>query len=353
MTGVQQQVVRIDKFLTKEMMESLMTEEEIQALRTNQCVEVVIQGSNTEMLSIEDLEARWLQQNDSGERVCVPSTDILEWKAKCPLSQTTADIAASMKSQYMALWKEGEDKIVEQEPLINQELLKFSESKDAKACSIKIAEVITDAVILAADSKDKKTKKGSPVKEKLRRETEKVLVETPEHLHMTELLKVFKNILNEGINNRLTKQKEWGMFINRRGQIGENKAMAAMNNAVRNFGGISVLGMKTFSYLQQFLESLNINLTYKNTTNEAGQVVFHEVEHDGILTWMEEDAVVLNVIQSKTNQLRYLDEASQDERTQAAVKHGVEALKQVWKDFKIFKEIFLDFSSEELHKIRY
>ena len=83
-----------------------MTEEEIQALRTNQCVEVVIQGSNTEMLSIEDLEARWLQQNDSGERVCVPSTDILEWKAKCPLSQTTADIAASMKSQYMALWKE-------------------------------------------------------------------------------------------------------------------------------------------------------------------------------------------------------------------------------------------------------
>ena len=149
------------------------------------------------------------------------------------------------------------------------------------------------------------------------------------------------------------KQKEWGMFINRRGQIGENKAMAAMNNAVRNFGGISVLGMKTFSYLQQFLESLNINLTYKNTTNEAGQVVFHEVEHDGILTWMEEDAVVLNVIQSKTNQLRYLDEASQDERTQAAVKHGVEALKQVWKDFKTFKEIFLDLSSEELHKIRY
>ena len=123
MTGVQQQVVRIDKFLTKDMMESLMTEEEIQALRTNQCVEVVIQGSNTEKLSIEDLEARWLQQNDSGERGCVPSTDILEWKAKCPLSQTTADIAASMKSQYMALWKEGEDKIVEQAPLINQENL--------------------------------------------------------------------------------------------------------------------------------------------------------------------------------------------------------------------------------------
>ena len=170
---------------------------------------------------------------------------------------------------------------------------------------------------------------------------------------MTELLKVFKNILKEGINNRLMKRKEWGMFINRRGQIGENKTMAAMNNAVRNFGGISVLGMKTFSYLQQFLESLNINLTYKNTTNEAGQVVFHEVEHDGILTWMEEDLLVLNVIQSKTNQLRYLDEASQDERSQAAVKHGVEALKQVWKDFKTFKEIFFDFSSEELHKIRY
>ena len=74
-----------------------MTEEDIHALRTNQCVEVVIQGSNTEMLSIEDLETRWLQQNDSGERVCVPSTDILEWKAKCPLSQTGHVILSSLK----------------------------------------------------------------------------------------------------------------------------------------------------------------------------------------------------------------------------------------------------------------
>ena len=56
MAGVQQQVARIDKFLAKEMLESPKSEEEIQTMRTNQCVEVTIQGSNTVLMSIEEQE---------------------------------------------------------------------------------------------------------------------------------------------------------------------------------------------------------------------------------------------------------------------------------------------------------
>ena len=144
MAGVQQQVARIEKFLAKEMLESLKTEEEIQALRTNKCVEVSVQGSNTELLSIEGIEARWSQQNETSERVVVPSTDILEWKANCPLSQTTADIAESMKSQYESLFKEGEDKIIQKEQLICQELEKFNENpEDPEGCANNIAELVT------------------------------------------------------------------------------------------------------------------------------------------------------------------------------------------------------------------
>ena len=357
MTGVQQQVARIDKFLTKEMMINKKTKEEIQALRSNQCIEVAIQGTNTELFSIEGLEAHWLQkQNNTRERVCVPSTDILEWKAKCPLSQTTADIAASMKNQYMSLFDDGLKKLIENESLIDQELKNFNDHKDAKGSANKITEIVSHAVILATENKNKKKKDAqneNSVTKKLKREIEAVLLDMSSNEHEAELFKVFKNILHEGINNKLKQQKEWGLFINRRGQIGENKTMAAMNNAVKYFGGFSVLGMKTYSYLQQFLESLNINLTYRNTMNDAGNVLFHEVEHDGVLTWMEEEELVLNMIQSKTNQLQYLDVASQEERRQAAVKHGVEALKQVAKDFLTFKEIFLDISINLMKKIRY
>ena len=173
MAGVQQQVARIDKFLAKEMLESPKSEEEIQTMRTNQCVEVTIQGSNTVVMSIEDIEARWLQQNATSERVVVPSTDILEWKANCPLSQTTADIAASMKSQYESLFKEAEDKIKEKDQFICQELENFNENpEDPEGSARAIAEIVSDAVIVSQENKGKKTKKASkpsPVVEKLKR----------------------------------------------------------------------------------------------------------------------------------------------------------------------------------------
>jgi len=150
MAGVQQQVARIDKFLAKEMLESPKSEEEIQTKCTNQCVEVTIQGSTTEQLSIEDIEARWLQQNATSERVVVPSTDILEWKANCPLSQITADIAASMKSQYESLFKKAEDKIKEKDQLICQELENFNENpEDPEGSASAIAEIVSDAFIVS------------------------------------------------------------------------------------------------------------------------------------------------------------------------------------------------------------
>jgi len=198
--------------------------------------------------------------------------------------------------------------------------------------------------------KTKKASKPSPVLEKLKRGTKEVLVESQVSEQKKGLLAVLKNILHEGINISLKNKKEYGHFINRRGQIGENKTMAAMNIAVNGFRGITATGLKTFSYLQHFLESLDIDLTYKNTTNAAGKIEFHEVEHDGILTFLDEDVLVLNVIQSKTSQLRYLEDASQEERRQAAISHAVEALKQLFKDFITFKQIFLDIN---MNKIRF
>merc|ERR1719312_114628 len=107
-------------------------------------------------MSIEDIEARWLQQNAISERVVVPSTDILEWKSNCPLSQTTADIAASMKSQYESFFKEAEDKIKEKDQFICQELENFNENpEDPEGSARAIAEIFSDAVIVLQKKKVK------------------------------------------------------------------------------------------------------------------------------------------------------------------------------------------------------
>ena len=79
---------------------------------------------------------------------------------------------------------------------------------------------------------------------------------------------------------------------------------------------------------------------------------FHEVEHDGVITFIEKDCLTVNMVQSKTNQLRYLEEANQDERRQAAHDHCTEALKQVHKDMITFKELFPDITTQMMDKIR-
>ena len=84
--------------------------------------------------------------------------------------------------------------------------------------------------------------------------------------------------------------------------MGENKVAMAMNQVMEEFGGMSVVGMKTHSYLYDFLERLNIKLTYSVSKNAKTKKVeeLDEVEHDHISTWLEEDALVVNLVQCKT-----------------------------------------------------
>ena len=356
MAGVQQQVSRIDKFLAKEMPVNTKTQEEIEAFQKKKSISVTIQGTNTELLSLEGLEAKFKQENDPCNRVCVPSTDILEWKGRCPLSKTTRDVEEMMKNEYKNLFSDGENKIKEKEALIDAELEHFMETNNTSETANKIAEISADAVIITIAATKKKQKKtganSSPVKEKIKREVMKILEEVPYNEQKKKIHEELKKNLHTGIDQKLTNTPEWGIFKNRRGQIGENRTIAAMNDAVESFGGFSVSGMKTHSYLPNLIQGLGINLTYKNTTDKDGKMEFHEVEHDGVITFIEKDRLTVNVVQSKTNQLRYLEEASQEERRQAAHDHCTEALKQVHKDMITFKELFPDISTQMMDKIR-
>ena len=126
-----------------------------------------------------------------------------------------------------------------------------------------------------------------------------------------------------------------------------------MAYVLNHFLGIGITGMKTHTFLAKFLQSLNIQLTYRNEYNPVTKKMTkaNEVEHDNVSTWIEEDSFVLAVVQSKTMEIKP-SKSNLANETQAAVKHAIMALNQVLKDFKTFKEMFPDITNSQLNKIK-
>lgn len=147
---------------------------------------------------------------------------------------------------------------------------------------------------------------------------------------------------------------KWGALNNRRGQIGENKTAAAMAHVLDPFLGIGITGMKTHTFLAKFLQSLNIQLTYRNEYDPVTKKMTkaNEVEHDNVSTWIDNDSFVLAVVQSIVMEIKP-SKSNLANETQAAVKHATMALNQVLKDLITFKEMFPDISESMLKKIRY
>ena len=114
----------------------------------------------------------------------------------------------------------------------------------------------------------------------------------------------------------------------------------------------SDLGPDTF--LRGVLSKLGIQLTHKNTRDPVtGRLQkTDEVEHDMITTWLEKDKLVVNMFETKTSECRPWALADQGKKTQAAVTHAKDALKQIVKGLVTFKELFPDVLEEDMKKIR-
>ena len=166
------------------------------------------------------------------------------------------------------------------------------------------------------------------------------------------IMEELRGILLEGVENQLltkdtTTKSKWGALNNLRGGIGENKVALAMNQALDDFMGMSVSGLKTFTHLWQFLDKLNIDLTNKNTKQKTA-----EVELDNVSTWLEEDTLVMTVVESKTSELKPWTPVDPTRRDQAATRHAKDALRQLVKCVKTAKEMFPDILETTMRKIR-
>jgi hypothetical protein len=314
MEAVNQQQLKIDRYLANQMLQNTKTDDEIQSLQKIECAKIHIHGQITEMVTIMGLESRFQDQQEAATRVTVPSTDILEWKSNFQLIDTCSQELDSMKNKYDEMFKQGKEKIDKKESRIDVELESMANGQTAKQTANKIADIVENAVIVDSTA--------SSVIIKLRREINDALKNRGGLEQKPRIIEVMRNILHEGIDISLRKCKRWGNVLNRRGQIGENITMAAINQAVEGFMGISVMGMKTHSYLLKFLDRLK-------------------------------DVLDVTIVESKTKEFKPWATSNQAERSAAAIKHATHAPMQVLKDFKTFKEIFLDNTKTIMEKIRY
>ena len=117
---------------------------------------------------------------------------------------------------------------------------------------------------------------------------------------------------------------------------------------------MSVMGIKTDTFLSDFLAKLHLKLTHCNTRDPTtGRITkTNEVEHDHVSTWLEEDTLVLNMIEIKTTELRPWAPPDQARRARAAVEHVKAALLQIIRNMLTFKELFPDILDEDMKKIR-
>ena len=352
-TPIQGLCLEVDSFLANKMTEDTMTAEEADTMRTEKVITVRIHGQTTEDLTIEDLERKTATETNS-KRITVPSTDILQHQQKSgfPLHFTCKDAESELKEEFRNIVEPREKELQRKDETIETQIInmnKFKQNVDETTKNL-IEEV--ESIVVFGESNQTITKK-------LMREIKSALLIKHPQVQKLEVLKVLRGTLEKGaehqmfLNNKAAKAK-WGALNNRRGLLGENRTVTAMNHVLGGFQGMSVMGMKTHTYLYDFLKKLGIQLTYHNTQdpNTGRFRKINEVEHDHLATWLEEEHLVINFIQSKTAEIKPWDPPDKERRGQAALEHAKHGLLQIAKDVCTFKELFPDVLESTMNKIR-
>ena len=335
-SGVVSLVSEIDSFLKKKIIKNARSQENIETFRQNNAIEVTVHGDTTKMVNIAWLEEKFKSEGD--RRRVVPSHDILQYAGKFPLHETSDSFLDKLHKEFDKRMKEVETTINEKSALIDEQISSSFTKQE-------IAQNILGMFNLSKDN----------VRKQLEREIKKALDAEHNDVKKNGTIEAIKATYAQGIDLDLISENKakWGALNNRRGQIGENRTVAAMAQVLEDFMGISVLGMKTHTFLRMFLESLNIQLTYRNEYDPVTMAMTkaNEVEHDNVSTWIEEDSLVFAVVQSKIMEIKP-SKSNLANETLAAVKHVKHALNQVRKDFITFQEMFPDISEPQFNKIR-
>jgi hypothetical protein len=365
--SIQELVLQVDSFLYKKipedeesvfqeenatkMLQDSLTAEDVEVMRKKTCVEVTIHGQTTEQINIEGLEGRFLKENGHN-RITIPSTDILQHqrKAGLPLHVTLDEALKDLKVEYEKICTPREEALKKLETDIKDHIEDMIRNGQTAEDTVSKVIGLTENIVLV-------NLPNKTVKRKMERMIGDALSDP--NTAVDTIYQCLTTIIHDGVdhqilsNNKATRAK-WGALVNRKGQIGENRTACAVNEAIQNFIGMSVMGMKTYTFLSEFLDKLNIQLTHRNVINPSTgkRLTTDEVEHDFVGTWLEKDKLVLNMIECKTTEVRPWSKPDKAKRAQAAVAHVKAALMQILKDMLTFKELFPDILEEDMKNIR-
>ena len=364
--GVNGLVCDVDAFLTRKMPMNEKSADEIKAFRENKCLNITVQGQTVEKISLKDLETR-LPEDVKNGRTTIPSHDILPEHPKLPLHVTSQDVLEEITKRYKNMSDPKKKQILDDENKLDHELQMFDQKKQTLDEAVrKISDIFESTVILPSPRKH-------VIKKKLEREIESALKQTsqsqastvgdpnqnlrpPSQAKKDDILDCLHGILHEGVEISVLAEPsikaKYGALVNRRGSKAEHRITAAINQVLERFVGMTVMGIKTHTYLREFLDLMNIKLSHQNTYSVTGkQMTAGEVEIDILSTWLEQDSLVFTLIESKTGDVKPWV-AGRRGAGKSAVKHAVEGLNQCKKDFVTVKEIFPDISEEDWGNIR-
>lgn len=354
-TALHELVLQVDSFLGKGMLEDTLTAEEVQLMRAQDVLEVTVHGQTTEMISIEGLEEKFQTERGS-TRVTIPNRDILEhqWKAGLTLDVTTKDVLDKLSNAYNEMYLKKDEVLKKEERQLDNQLQEFANcNQTADVTAKQITNIFESAVFVGSPNPD--------VKRKIERKMHDSLKEVDTAAQKSMIMMELRGVLQEGVENHMltkdvTTKSMWGALNNRRGQVSENKVALAMNQALQEFGGMSVSGLKTHTHLCDIFDKLKIDLTHKNTKNpKTGKIqTTSEVELDNISTWLEQDTLVVNIVETKTSELKpwkTVDPAKKL-KDQVSTRLAKDAYKQIVKSVKTFKEMYPDVLNSSMIKIR-
>ena len=329
---------QLDRVIEHDMFVNGKSAGEITEMRETKSIEVIIEGGKMEKFSLEEFEIKFEAEN-GGRRILFPSnppdftlkgTELLEG-----LTKSFGDNVDQIVRERLM---KGESKLEE----ALEKLEKQSESVDATIANL--VAYFENVVIVDALNPD--------MTKNLKREIGEAVIGGGNKVELKmKLSKILASAISESVDSELLVRNRkaagaWEIVNNQRGKVGENIVSMAVNQLMVQFLGMTVVGLRSHPCpLAEILNGLNLEMGGENS--QAGKK-----ERGLIFTWLEEDVLVINMVQTTMLKQKPWRLEYQEKKQQTAADEVQGCLNQLLRDLKTFKELFPDITDIDMKSIR-
>ena len=326
---------QLDRVIEHDMFVNGKSAGEITEMRETESIEV-LEGGKMEKFSLEKFEIKFEAEN-GGRRILFPSnkpdftlkgTELLEGLAK-----SFGDIVEQIVRE----------RLVKGESRLEEELEKLGkQSVDATIANL--VAYYENVVIVDALNPD--------TRKKLKRDIGEAVIGGGNKVELKmKLSKILASAISESVDSELLVRNRkaagaWEIVNNQRGKVGENIVSMAVNQLMVQFLGMTVVGLRSHPCpLAEILNGLNLEMGGENS--QAGKK-----ERGLIFTWLEEDVLVINMVQTTMLKQKPWRLEYQEKKQQTAADEVQGCLNQLLRDLKTFKELFPDITDIDMKSIR-